>query len=160
MQNLKKIILSLGVVLTFVAYSWQQRHDDSSAAIVPPSNTGSKNKTSSTSPSTSSAGSNVKIGSNSSYKDGTYNGSAEDAYYGYIQVQAVISGGKITDVKFLQYPNDQENSIYINQQAMPYLKQEAIASQSANVNVITGATDTSQAFVRSMDDALNQAKRG
>ena len=65
------------------------------------------------------------------YKNGTYTGSTEDAYYGNIQVQAVISGGKITDVIFLQYPNDNGTSISINSQAMPLLKQEAIAAQSA-----------------------------
>jgi len=41
-----------------------------------------------------------------SYKDGSYTGSVQDAFYGNIQVRAVISGGKITDVLFLQFPND------------------------------------------------------
>src|SRR5581483_2062800 len=48
------------------------------------------------------------------YADGSYTGSVADAYYGYIQVKAVISGGKITDVQFLQYPNDRSTSIMIN----------------------------------------------
>ena len=43
---------------------------------------------------------------------------------------------------------------------MPYLKQEAIKSQSSNVSLITGATFTSQAFNTSLSDALNQAKQG
>lgn len=164
MQTIKKLLLSLGVVLTFIAYSWHQRSDGASAKIVPSGGTGSKISSagSSTASNSSSKSSHMQnMGSNMSmYKDGTYTGSAADAYYGYIQVQAVISGGKITDVKFLQYPNDQENSIYINQQAMPYLKQEAIQAQSGNVNIITGATDSSQAFIQSMNDALNQAQRG
>jgi len=72
---------------------------------------------------------------------------------------AVILVEKITDVKFLSNrPNENPNSIYINQQAMPYLKQEAIQAQSANVNIITGATYTSQAFIQSLTNALNQAK--
>ena len=92
------------------------------------------------------------------YKNGTYTGSVEDAYYGNIQVQAVISGGKITDVVFLQYPNDNGTSIYINSQAMPLLKQEAIAAQSAQVDGISGASSTSPAFTASLSNALNQAK--
>lgn len=91
------------------------------------------------------------------YKDGTYTGSVADAYYGNIQVQAIISGGKLSDVVFLQYPNDRNRSIAINTQAMPYLKSEAIQAQSANVNIISGASDSSSAFVQSLGDALAQA---
>ena len=93
-----------------------------------------------------------------SYKDGTYTGSVADAFYGNIQVQAVISGGKITDIQFLQYPNDNGHSAAVNQQADPMLTQEAIQTQNANVNIISGATDTSQAFMQSLSSALTQAK--
>ncbi|HEY5220618.1 MAG TPA: FMN-binding protein [Candidatus Paceibacterota bacterium] len=92
------------------------------------------------------------------YTDGTYTGSPADAYYGNVQVEAIISGGKITDVQFLQYPNTHSTSVYINSQAMPYLKQEAIQAQSANVNIVSGATDTSMAFQQSLASALTQAK--
>ncbi len=91
------------------------------------------------------------------YKDGNYTGSVADAYYGNVQVQAVISGGKITDVKFLQYPNDNHTSIRINSQAMPYLTTEAIQAQSAKVNTVSGASATSGAFVQSLTVALSQA---
>lgn len=95
---------------------------------------------------------------NSQYKDGTYTGSVADAFYGNIQVQATITGGKITNVQFLQFPNDNGTSQYINQQADPMLAQEAIQAQSANVDTVSGATDSSQAFIQSMSDALSQAK--
>jgi uncharacterized protein with FMN-binding domain len=81
-----------------------------------------------------------------------------DAQWGYIQVKAIISNGKITDVQFLQYPNERDRSIMINSYADPQLTSEAIAAQSANVDAITGATDTSQAFIQSLSDALSQAK--
>ena len=92
------------------------------------------------------------------YKDGQYTGSVADAYYGNIQVRATISGGKLTNVIFLQYPSDRSTSIAINSQAMPYLKQEAIAAQSANVDIVSGATDSSTAFQQSLGSALAQAK--
>ncbi len=95
--------------------------------------------------------------SNSKYKDGTYTGNVADAFYGNIQVNAVISGGKIVDVVFLQYPNDRSTSIEINSQAMPILKQEAITSQSANVDGVSGATASSQAFIESLGTALQKA---
>ena len=92
------------------------------------------------------------------YKNGTYTGSVADASWGNVQVQAVIQGGKITAVNFLQYPNDRSNSIRINTQAMPYLQQEAIQAQSAQVNIVSRATDTSMAFMESLTNALSQAQ--
>lgn len=92
------------------------------------------------------------------YADGSYTGSVADAYYGSVQVKAVIRGGKIADVQFLQYPNDRSNSRYINDQAMPLLTQEAIQAQSAQVSGVSGATFTSDAFVQSLTSALALAK--
>jgi len=45
-------------------------------------------------------------------------------------------------------------SEYIMSQALPLLRQEFMAAQSADVQVITGATDTSNAFLRSLQSAL------
>ena len=92
------------------------------------------------------------------YKDGTYTGSSADAYYGTIQVQAVVQGGKLVAVNFLQYPSDRSTSREINSQAMPMLQTEAIQAQGANVSGVSGATDTSTAFVQSLGSALAQAK--
>ena len=92
------------------------------------------------------------------YTDGTYTGSVADAYYGNVQVQVTIAGGKLTDVQFLQHPGGRSTSVYINSQAMPMLTQEAIAAQSANVSGVSGASETSMAFVQSLTSALAQAK--
>jgi uncharacterized protein with FMN-binding domain len=92
------------------------------------------------------------------YKDGSYTGSVEDAFYGYIQVQAKITNGRISDVVFLQAPGDNRTSSYINSQADPMLTQEAIQVQSASVDIISGASASSQAFQASLANALAQAK--
>lgn len=92
------------------------------------------------------------------YADGSYTGSAIDAYYGTVQVNAIVKNGQLADVQFLQYPNDRSNSRYINSQAMPLLTQEAIQAQSAQVNGVSGATFTSQAFQQSLTAALALAK--
>lgn len=94
---------------------------------------------------------------NSLYKDGEYIGDVTDAFYGNIQVKTVIQSGKITDVQFLQYPRDRNTSIEINQQAMPILKQEAIAAQNTQVDVVSGATQTSRAFIESLASTLQKA---
>ena len=91
------------------------------------------------------------------YKDGTYTGDAADAYYGLIKVAAVIQNGALSQVKFLQYPNTHRKSVAINQQAMPYLQQEAIQAQKAQVDIVSGATYTSTAFQQSLASALAQA---
>jgi uncharacterized protein with FMN-binding domain len=92
------------------------------------------------------------------YADGVYTGGQADAYYGMVQVQTTIQKGKIARVQFLQYPNDRRTSQSINGQAMPLLETEALQVQNANVNIISGATDTSMAFQQSLADALAQAK--
>lgn len=92
------------------------------------------------------------------YTDGTYTGSVVDAYYGLVQVQVVIQGGKLATVNFLQYPSDRRTSQQINGQAMPLLKSEAIAAQSANVSGVSGASYTSAAFIESLGNALAKAK--
>ena len=92
------------------------------------------------------------------YVDGTYTGTQVNAYYGWVQVRVGVTNGKIASVDFLQYPNDRATSQYINSQAMPLLRQEAIRVQSASVSGVSGATYTSNAFKKSLADALLQAK--
>ena len=91
------------------------------------------------------------------YRDGTYTGVVADAYYGPLQVQAIISGGRITDVKWLQWPTHARTSQRINSQVMPWLTQEAVQAQSANVNIISGASASSFGFRDSLYSALQKA---
>ena len=92
-----------------------------------------------------------------SLKDGTFTGKREYAYYGYVKVQAIVRNGSIADVKILEYPNDNGRSHYINNIALPYLIQEAVDVQSYKVDFISGATFTSNAFVKSLQEALKPA---
>jgi uncharacterized protein with FMN-binding domain len=92
------------------------------------------------------------------YKDGSYTGVVANAFYGNVQVQATIANGQLTNVKFLEWPNDRSRSVRINQQALPMLVQEAIQAQSGNVDVVSGATDSSYAFAQSLQSALGQAQ--
>jgi uncharacterized protein with FMN-binding domain len=91
-------------------------------------------------------------------KDGTYTGPSVDVQWGLVQVQATIQGGKITNVQFLQFPSDRRTSQRINAQADPWLQQEAIQAQSANVDLISGATLTSEGFAQSLQGALDAAR--
>jgi uncharacterized protein with FMN-binding domain len=92
------------------------------------------------------------------YKNGSYTGNSVDALFGMVQVQVTISNGSISNVQFLSYPNDNSTSLQKSNMAMPRLVQEAIAAQSASVQGVSGASETSAAFVQSLTNALSQAK--
>lgn len=92
------------------------------------------------------------------YRDGQYTGNDANAFYGRVQVKAVIQNGRIVDVQFLDYPHDRRTSQRINNQAMPYLTSEAIQAQNAHVDIISGATLTSEAFIQSLQAALDSAR--
>jgi uncharacterized protein with FMN-binding domain len=66
---------------------------------------------------------------------------------------------KITAVSVPTYPNHTDRSVYINQTALPILKAEALRAQSANINLVSGATDTSDAFAQSLQAAILKAKK-
>ncbi|MDE2030978.1 MAG: FMN-binding protein [Patescibacteria group bacterium] len=100
----------------------------------------------------------VKPKSTSGWNDGTFTGNSIDAYYGYVQVSATISGGRLTNINFLDYPQDRSTSLMKSQMAMTILKSEAINAQSSNVDYVSGATYTSDAFNQSLSSALSKAR--
>jgi uncharacterized protein with FMN-binding domain len=75
-------------------------------------------------------------------------------------VQVIISNGRITDVSALQLPYDRARSAYISQVAGPMLRDEALQAQSARIDVISGATYTSDSYAQSLETALQQAHMG
>jgi uncharacterized protein with FMN-binding domain len=98
------------------------------------------------------------VAAKGSYVDGAYTGPAVDAYYGLVQIKAIVQGGRLVGIKVLQYPSDRRTSLMINRQALPMLRDEVVSAQSADVDVISGATLTSEAFIRSINSALRQAR--
>lgn len=93
----------------------------------------------------------------SSGSDGTWVGDAVRTAWGPMQVQATISGGRITDVTPLQITGPDRHSVQISNAAVPLLRQEVLSAQSANVSMIGGATYTSAGYLRSLQSALDQA---
>lgn len=161
---MKKTIVSVVIIGAFVIYCFLYGRAGS-ASVIPitavdsrPSSSATAPASTSTPSATATAGATATPVPGALYKDGSYTGSVDDAQWGVVQVKAIIKNGKITDVQFLQYPNDRSRSVYINSIADPQLTSEAIQAQSANVDIITGATDSSQAFIQSLTDALTQAR--
>jgi len=88
---------------------------------------------------------------------GTFTGSTQQTRFGPVQVEITISNGKITAARALQYPNNDFRSQSISQQAIPYLVQETLAAQSANIQGVGGASYTSQGWYDSLVSALAKA---
>jgi uncharacterized protein with FMN-binding domain len=155
---MKKYFLSSAVVLLFliyVVYSQQKTNGQTTNSIADSSPTPSSTDNSISDSSSAPVATAQPSGK---FKDGQYTGPVTDAFYGNLQIKVVVSGGKVSDVKFLQYPNDRETSVQINSHALPILKQEVIASQDAEIDTVTGATQTSDAFRQSLVAILGQAK--
>lgn len=89
----------------------------------------------------------------------TYTGAAFSNKYGSVQVAAVVSSsGKLCDVKVLSSPDGDRKSVSINQRALPTLRTEALAANSASIQAVTGATLTSNGYKSSLQSALDQAR--
>lgn len=90
--------------------------------------------------------------------DGTFTGTSAAARgYGNVQVQITVSGGQLTDIQFLSYPDRDGESRDISNRALPRLRQEALTAQSASVANISGASWTTRAFKTSLNAALTKA---
>ncbi|HSX41870.1 MAG TPA: FMN-binding protein [Candidatus Saccharimonadales bacterium] len=158
MRKYSQITFILAVFFALVW--WRDRHPEAANPIVGlPANSAVSNQPVPTSSSPTSIVTSPPAVTTPTgrYKNGRYTGISADAFYGNVQVEVVITGGKITDVIFLDHPSDNGTSDRINSQAMPLLKEEAIQAQSANVDGVTGASATSGAFIQSLGSALSQA---
>ncbi len=74
-----------------------------------------------------------------------------------MQVQLTIRDGSITKVTVLQYPNGNSRDVEIANYSLPILIQETMQSQNANIDMVSGATYTSDGYIRSLQSALDQA---
>ena len=84
-------------------------------------------------------------------------GSAVSTRYGDVQVEVTITGGRITDVEPLVYPNQDPRDQQINADALPQLQAQVLAAQSANIAGVSGATYTTEGYVTSLQSALDAA---
>jgi uncharacterized protein with FMN-binding domain len=107
------------------------------------------------SPTASSSG----TGSGSSGKT-VVNGTVAQTFWGPVQVQVTINSGKITDVNAIQYPRNNGRDLEINAYALPQLRSEVLAAQSARIDAISGATITSGGYIESLQAALDIAHFG
>ncbi|WP_223934778.1 FMN-binding protein [Arthrobacter sp. StoSoilB5] len=87
----------------------------------------------------------------------TYDGASVQTRFGPVQVQVTIQNGKITEVTALQLTDAERKSAQISSRAAPVLRSEVLQAQSANVQTVGGATVTSEAYLTSLQAALDAA---
>jgi hypothetical protein len=85
-------------------------------------------------------------------------GRAISTMYGPMQVQATLTGGKLTKVTVLQHTDLGTESQQIDATAIPELTREALAAQSARIDAVSGASYTSSGYIQSLQSALDKAR--
>ena len=88
---------------------------------------------------------------------GTFKGDTSQTRWGPVQVEITLTNGTIHDVTTLQYPNGDRKSMNISSRVIPWLQEETLQVQSANISGISGATYTSTGFQSSLASALQKA---
>ncbi len=76
--------------------------------------------------------------------------------YGDIQLEVTTSGSRITDISIAQEGSSDGRSFQINSQAVPILQSESLSAQSAQIDGVSGATYTSEAYAQSLQSALDK----
>lgn len=104
----------------------------------------------------SSGASSPSDGSSGS-SDGTYTGDAVMTRYGAVQVEITVSGGRITGSGVTQVPWSDHKDQEINSYAVPILNDEAVQAQSAEIDMVSGATYTSEGYIQSLQSAIDRA---
>jgi uncharacterized protein with FMN-binding domain len=153
------------VVLLFGYHTSTSGPGSASSAVVRPGSAGyggslgaSGSTSSGSAPPAGTGGtSGTSAGGGTSTAATTVTGDTAQTRWGPVQVAISVAGGKITAVDVPVYPNGNGLDAQINSYALPQLIQETLDAQSANIDMISGATVTSDGYLQSLQSALDQA---
>jgi uncharacterized protein with FMN-binding domain len=162
------LLSTLSVVVLLFGYDASSTTTTASPPAIVSGTGGSTGTSSSSSGSSSgSSGSGTTSGSSSGSSSGNGSGSTSGStnvtgavastQWGPVQVELTVSGGKITQVDVVQYPSGNPKDQEINDYALPILVQETTDQQSADIDMVSGATVTSVGYIQSLQSALDQA---
>lgn len=150
---MRRVILTLvvtaAVLVLLLGYKTASLKSLPTVAIAPTNSTGS----SSGSSSGNSSGNKVSTGGTK-----TIDGAVVQTQFGPVQVRVTIKGGKLTEVVPIQIPSDNGRDQEIASYSVPILRSEALKAQSAQIDMVSGATYTSQGYIQSLQAALDQAR--
>ncbi|MEV6027502.1 FMN-binding protein [Streptomyces sp. NPDC052036] len=104
-----------------------------------------------------SSGSDGSNGSRASTGAKAVTGNSVQTRWGPVQVRVTVTSGRITDVTAVDYPRDNPRDQEINSYALPQLRREVLATQSADIDTVSGASYTSEGYRQSLQSALDSA---
>jgi uncharacterized protein with FMN-binding domain len=135
------LVVTVAVLVLLLGYKTASLKSLPTVAIAPTSSTGS------------GSGNKVSTG-----KTKTIDGAVVQTQFGPVQVRVTIKGGKLTEIVPLQLPSDRSRDQEIASYSVPILRSEALKAQSAQIDMVSGATYTSQGYIQSLQAALDQAR--
>lgn len=167
---MRRIVLwalsTLSVVVLLFGYSTSTSGPASTApqtAFVSESTAGTSTPSQTTGSSNNSTGSGSRSaptprsGTKSPTAPKTVRGDTAQTRWGPVQVELELSGSTISKVSVVQYPDGNGRDQEINSYALPVLIQETMDAQSAKIDMVSGATYTSDGYLESLQSALDQA---
>jgi uncharacterized protein with FMN-binding domain len=161
MSTLTALVLLFGY---HTSTSSQAAAGGKSSAVAPvqgsSGTTGSTGSTGTTSGSTGTASSgstSTGSGTGTSTASSTVTGDAASTRWGPVQVELTVANGTVTDVSVVQYPDNNGRDQQINARALPVLIQETLDAQNASIDMVSGATVTSEGYLESLQSALDKA---
>jgi len=143
------------VTVVVLMFGYHTSTNSTLSATSQPAFVGSSSTSGSTSSTTKSNGGST--GNSNSNTSSTVTGDVAQTRWGPVQVELTVKAGSVTEVRVLQYPTGNSTDEQINSYALPVLIQETLDSQSANIDMVSGATVTSVGYQQSLQSALDQA---
>ena len=141
------------VTVVVLMFGYHTSTNSTLSATSQPAFVGSSSTSGSTSSTTKSNGGSTGNSNTSS----TVTGDVAQTRWGPVQVELTVKAGSVTEVRVLQYPTGNSTDEQINSYALPVLIQETLDSQSASIDMVSGATVTSVGYQQSLQSALDQA---
>lgn len=150
----RAIFAILSTIAALVMLLSFKTHGVVTPTIAPPAAvSGSGSDSSATPPSSGSTGDST---SGSSSAATSVTGDAVNTRFGPVQVQITVKNGKMTAVQAIVYPQENSRDREINSWAIPQLNQEAAQAGTANIDMVSGATYTSDGYISSLQSALDR----
>jgi len=145
------------VTVVVLMFGYHTSTNSTLSATSQPAFVGSSSTGGSTSSTTKSNGGSTGNSNSNSNTSSTVTGDVAQTRWGPVQVELTVQAGSVTEVRVLQYPTGNSTDEQINSYALPVLIQETLDSQSANIDMVSGATVTSVGYQQSLQSALDQA---
>jgi uncharacterized protein with FMN-binding domain len=162
-ELMRRIVIWLASTVTVVVLLFGYHTSTDTAATTAESSatstaapTSTTTTPSSSGPPSPSASPSSSSPSSSSSVTKSYTGDVASTRWGPVQVTITVTGGTITEVTVPQSPRGNGRDLEINDRALPVLVQETVDAQSAGIDMVSGATVTSDGYLTSLQSALDQ----